>query len=927
MATIQEILDKINASKSNNINNNSFIDLMRQISGNPEDAVAPVNDTNSIYGHIVQMYTTLYDGGIDYGVLADEVDMLQGVYDNLIAINSVYADKTKLDSIYADKIKLDQLFADKAVIDRVYGSITNIDRVHTSIDKLDIVYTSVLKMDTVADNIADVNTVADNMTVLNEIYNNRVEIYAAEDNAVIATTKASEAIASATASATSASAALTSKNAAAASEASALTYKNSASTSATTATTKASEASASAAAALVSETNANTSKNTAATAATTATIKASEASTSASAAAVSASTSTTKASEASTSATTTLGYKNDVSTMKLAVETIYDTFDDRFLGTKTTNPVLDNDDNALIDGAMYFNTTDNAMKVYDVGTTTWYSIPQIYLSGLLDVELISITTGDILVWNGTKWSNTANPKVDSIQFNGGTGTEGTVSWNSDEGTLDLVANTTTLQIGQETYIQVLNQSGSTILDGTVVMAVGTLGASGRILVQPYDGVSLPKYILGIATESLANGQSGKVTNFGKIRGLDTSAWNEGDELFVTINGGLTNVEPATGINVAIAYVINSHASNGTIMVRFTPYDENLSYSKTEIDTSYGNINNTSDLNKPISTDTQTALDLKAPLTSAALVNPTINGLAQSGYSGFKNFIINGNFDIWQRGASQTSNSYGSDDRWANNNVGSTKTHSQVACTNTERALFNASYFSRTVVTSVIGASNMVTKVQAIENVTKLAGKTVTISFWAKADSNKNIEIETEQYCGSGGASSGYSFTPLGTVSLTTSWQKKTVTFTIPSIIGKTLGTDGVHTSYTQIRFWFDAGSAFSRVANLGQQSGTFDIAQVQLEEGSVATPFEQRPIGLEFSLCQRYYEVVSFVNNGLSEGGSYYQEHRYCIPKRITPTLTYKSAALGGSALLEARDSTYFTISNASSAATVAASVAASAEL
>ena len=104
MATIQEILDKINASKSNNINNNSFIDLMRQISGNPEDAIAPVNDTNSIYGHIVQMYTTLYDSGVDYAILADEVDMLQGVYDNLITINSVHADKTKLDSLYADKI-------------------------------------------------------------------------------------------------------------------------------------------------------------------------------------------------------------------------------------------------------------------------------------------------------------------------------------------------------------------------------------------------------------------------------------------------------------------------------------------------------------------------------------------------------------------------------------------------------------------------------------------------------------------------------------------------------------------------------------------------------------------------------------------------------------------------------------------------------
>lgn len=307
MATIQEILDKINASKSNNVNNNSFIDLMRQISGNPEDAIQPVNDTNSIYGHIVQMYTTLYDSGVDYAILADEVDMLQGVYDNLIAINSVHADKTKLDSLYADKIKLDQLFADKAVIDRVYGSITNIDRVHTSIDKLDTVYASVLKMDTVADNIADVNTVADNMIVLNEIYDNRVEIYAADDNAAIATTKASE---------------------------------------------------------------------------------------------------------ASASAATTLGYKNDVSAMKLAIEIIYDTFDDRFLGTKTTNPTVDNDWNALIDGAMYFNTSSNTMKVYDVGTATWYSIPQIYLSALLDVNLTSITSGNVLRWNGTKWINYTLSKAD-----------------------------------------------------------------------------------------------------------------------------------------------------------------------------------------------------------------------------------------------------------------------------------------------------------------------------------------------------------------------------------------------------------------------------------------------------------------------------------------------------------------------------------
>ena len=197
-------------------------------------------------------------------------------------------------------------------------------------------------------------------------------------------------------------------------------------TAASASSSSASSASASAAAALVSETNANTSKNTAATSATTATTKASEASTSASnastsatnastsasAALVSASTSVTKATEAATSAATALGYKNDVSTMKLAIETIYDTFDDRFLGTKTTNPLVDNDGNTLLDGALYFDTITKAMKVYDVGTTTWYSMPQIYLNSLLDVGLTSLTTGNILVWNGTKWINYTLSKAD-----------------------------------------------------------------------------------------------------------------------------------------------------------------------------------------------------------------------------------------------------------------------------------------------------------------------------------------------------------------------------------------------------------------------------------------------------------------------------------------------------------------------------------
>jgi hypothetical protein len=253
-------------------------------------------------------------------------------------------------------------------------------------------------------------------------------------------------------------------------------------------------------------------------------------------------------------------------------------------------------------------------------------------------------------------------------------------------------------------------------------------------------------------------------------------------------------------------------------------------------------------------------------------------------TGFKNYIINGNFDIWQRGTSQTSSGYGSDDRWNNWAVTSTKTHSQVACTDTEIALFNASYFSRTVVSHLTNGVVGVGKNQNIENVTLLAGKTITISFWIKADANKNISIQLSQNFGTGGTPSstvdsiGYQL-----VALTTTWQKKTITVTLPSIIGKTIGTDGIHTTYTTLNFVLD-----SSVLN---QSGTFDIAQVQLEEGSVATPFEQRPYGLELSLCQRYYEANNstdatdaFWSGVVSLGSVCYKGVMFITEKRIAPS-------------------------------------------
>lgn len=222
---------------------------------------------------------------------------------------------------------------------------------------------------------------------------------------------------------------------------------------------------------------------------------------------------------------------------------------------------------------------------------------------------------------------------------------------------------------------------------------------------------------------------------------------------------------------------------------------------------------------------------------------------------FRNKIINGGFDIWQRGTSQTSSGYGSDDRWFNDNNGTTKTSSRQGFTAGQTDVpNNPSFYSRTVVTSSASSSSYCLKSQRIENAATLSGQTATLSFWAKADAAKNIAVEFVQNFGTGGAGISSTVTGIGvtTCALTTTWKYFTVTVSIPSVSGKTFGSN--NDSYLAVVFWFDAGSTFNaRTNSLGQQSGTFDIAQVQLEAGLSATPFEQRPIGMELALCQRYY--------------------------------------------------------------------------
>ena len=255
-------------------------------------------------------------------------------------------------------------------------------------------------------------------------------------------------------------------------------------------------------------------------------------------------------------------------------------------------------------------------------------------------------------------------------------------------------------------------------------------------------------------------------------------------------------------------------------------------------------------------------DSSSNLTNVASINA-------GPLAGMRNAIINGNFDIWQRGTSFTSSEYGAD-RWVHRLSGAT-THTAT------RQAFTAgqtdvpgepTYFCRTVVSSVAGAGNSARLDQQIENVRTFAGQQVTLSFWAKADAIKNIAVTLQQVFGSGGSPSAAVDFGVTKIAIGTSWQKVTVTATVPSISGKTLGTDNNHSLVAII--WFDAGSTYNtQTDSLGQQSGTFDIAQVQVEPGAVATAFERRPIGMELSLCQRYFQQGTFQAQAYNTTGDF----------------------------------------------------------
>lgn len=250
---------------------------------------------------------------------------------------------------------------------------------------------------------------------------------------------------------------------------------------------------------------------------------------------------------------------------------------------------------------------------------------------------------------------------------------------------------------------------------------------------------------------------------------------------------------------------------------------------------------------------------------------------------YKNKLINGEFDIWQRGTSfSTSNAYTAD-RWVIVGAsGQTVSVSQQSFTPGAAPVsgYEGTFFARLAWSGTPSGTYWFT--QRVEDVRTLAGQTVTLSFWAKASSTTSAFTPMfEQNFGTGGSS--IVGTTGSAITITTSWQRFTQTFSIPSISGKTIGTS----SYLEVR---------PLVGSTAVTGNNIDIWGVQVENGNIATQFEQRFIGDELRLCERYYEISSgggYIGN--SANGSFYGfQCNFRIVKRVSPVVTRISTVGSG---------------------------------
>ncbi len=240
--------------------------------------------------------------------------------------------------------------------------------------------------------------------------------------------------------------------------------------------------------------------------------------------------------------------------------------------------------------------------------------------------------------------------------------------------------------------------------------------------------------------------------------------------------------------------------------------------------------------------------------------------------GLRNRIINGQFDIWQRGTTFSGPTgftgggavFLAADRWNSSARGGAPAVpiGNVTVNQIDQVTFLAGqpevpdnptfYLQRQVVIVGGGPTDASILGALIEDVRTFNGQRVTLSFWAKGDIPGVLAVNMGQRFGAGGSLGN--ITPEESFSVSPTWQKYVFFFDVPSIAGKTIGA--APGGGLQVRIYSHAGNAVFTSGLSINYTGNFCITNVQLEEDEVTDPnFEVRPFALELRLAQRYFEV------------------------------------------------------------------------
>lgn len=224
------------------------------------------------------------------------------------------------------------------------------------------------------------------------------------------------------------------------------------------------------------------------------------------------------------------------------------------------------------------------MILHNNGGTAWASeVADSYGNLITKGDLLSADT-NITITGGTDKifdsdatiTLSRNPTLTSVQFDISATPpaheEGLVHWNDDEKCLEFgEPNGGSLQIGQEQRLRAKNDQGATIYNGQAVYISGASGSN--ILVKLADADSYFESIraIAVATEDIGSGQIGRFTTFGFVRELNTSAYAEGDILFLSATPGMMSATPPAypSNRVAIGTVTRSSTTQGEIGVKIT----------------------------------------------------------------------------------------------------------------------------------------------------------------------------------------------------------------------------------------------------------------------------------------------------------------------------------------------------------------------